>query len=167
MTREEFSEQIVLLQGPVRRFLLALCCGDCALADDLAQETFLKAYVSLDSYSERHQFKAWLHRIAYNCFIDWTRRRKGDALSLESASGLPAPGTEERTDMTDTEMLDLALKALSVKERSLISLFYVAGYSQKEIASMTGTTVPAVKMQLSRARERLKQQLCLIQNSSK
>ena len=60
MTREQFTEMVRREQEPLRRFLLALCCGDREEADDIAQETLVKAYLSLSDYEERGKGRAWL-----------------------------------------------------------------------------------------------------------
>ena len=71
MTRERFITEARACQGQLRRFLTSLC-GDAALADDIAQEALVRAYVMADRFTGN--FKAWLFRIAYNCFIDNLRR---------------------------------------------------------------------------------------------
>ena len=66
MNREQFARQAEVSQRALRRFLVALCCGDAALADDIAQEAFIKAYMSLDSLADDSRFDAWLRRILTN-----------------------------------------------------------------------------------------------------
>ena len=74
--RRAFDSLVRKYQGAVRRFLLNLTAGDKALSDDLAQETFIKAYTSLETYKKRSNFSTWLYRIAYNVFYDYIRSRK-------------------------------------------------------------------------------------------
>ena len=81
MTRERFISEVRACQGRLRRFLTSLC-GDSALADDLAQEALVRAYVSSDRFIGN--FKAWVFRIAYNCFIDNLRRVPAPAASMDS-----------------------------------------------------------------------------------
>ena len=69
MTREQFIEIINIEQERLRRFLLALCCGNRDEADDIAQNALLKAYLSISKY----EGTTWLYRIAYNLFIDTNR----------------------------------------------------------------------------------------------
>ena len=73
MTRQDFILLIEGSQRPFRRFLTALCCGDSQLADDLAQEAYMKAWLAIDSLSDRGAFNAWLRRIGYNTFLSHRR----------------------------------------------------------------------------------------------
>lgn len=59
MTREQFITKAEATQKALRRFLAALCCGDCALADDIAQEAFIKAWLSSESLKDPDKFKTW------------------------------------------------------------------------------------------------------------
>ena len=88
MTRERFIELVGEVQEPLCRFLLALCLGDRQEAEDIAQDTLVKAYVASASYTERHKFSSWLFKIAYNTFLD--RKRRGNVFegSLESREAL-------------------------------------------------------------------------------
>lgn len=150
MTREQFIEIINIEQERLRRFLLALCCGNRDEADDIAQNALLKAYLSISKY----EGTTWLYRIAYNLFIDTNRCRR----TLQSLEML-----EKHVDATfdaDRDFryqpLYMALEKLPPKERTAILLFYLKGYSIKEIADIVDATEDAVKKQLSRGRVKLK-----------
>ncbi|MBQ2562594.1 MAG: RNA polymerase sigma factor [Muribaculaceae bacterium] len=150
MTREQFIEIINIEQERLRRFLLALCCGNRDEADDIAQNALLKAYLSISKY----EGTTWLYRIAYNLFIDTNRCRR----TLQSLETL-----EKHVDATfdaDRDFryqpLYMALENLPPKERTAILLFYLKGYSIKEIADIVDATEDAVKKQLSRGRVKLK-----------
>lgn len=156
MTREEFIHHVTESHGALRRFLAALCCGDTMKADDLAQETLVKAYMALDSIASPRAFKAWLYKIAYNTFINSTRSWHPE-VTIENALHVQA---HEETDAAFShEALHRALNTLSERERAAIVLHYLEGYDIKEIASMTGSSVDAVKQQLSRGRDHLRYQL--------
>ena len=71
-----FDQLVQKYQSPVRRFFLHLTCGDSELSDDLAQDTFIKAYTNLASFRNLSSFSTWLYRIAYNIFYDYIRSRK-------------------------------------------------------------------------------------------
>lgn len=150
MTREQFIEVIKKEQEPLRRFLLALCCGNRDEADDIAQEALVKAYLSLSKY----EGTTWLYRIAYHQFIDTTRCRR---------IMQPMDVLEKQEDASFAADLDfrfqslyIALEELPPKERTAILLFYLNGYSIREITDIVEATEDAVKKQLSRGREKLK-----------
>lgn len=73
MTREQFISHVEATRKAFRRFLAALCCGNTALADDIAQESYIKAYLSCDSFDNPEKFRAWLFKIGYNTFINHRR----------------------------------------------------------------------------------------------
>ena len=80
-----FDTLVKKYQSPVRRFFLHQTLGDGELSDDLAQETFLKAYTNLSSFKNLSSFSTWLYRIAYNVFYDYIRGKK-ETSGLEEAS---------------------------------------------------------------------------------
>ena len=69
MTRERFIQLIEQEQEGLMKYLLAMCHGNYADAEDLAQETALKAYLSYQGFVEHFKFSTWLYRIAYNSFM--------------------------------------------------------------------------------------------------
>ena len=74
MTRERFIDLVRVEQESLRRFLLALCGGDASLADDIAQDALVRAYVASGSFLGLSKFSTWLFRIAYNCYVDHHRK---------------------------------------------------------------------------------------------
>lgn len=76
MNRERFIALIRTEQKSLRRFLLALCCGNRDEADDIAQDALVKAYLAIDKHEEQGKDTAWLYRIAYNTFLDTSRSRR-------------------------------------------------------------------------------------------
>ena len=72
--RRAFDELVRRYQSPVRRFFLSQTMGDEQLSDDLAQDTFIKAYTNITSFRGLASFKTWLMRIAYNVWYDHTRK---------------------------------------------------------------------------------------------
>ena len=151
MTREQFVEQVGREQAHLRRFLTALCCGNGAEADDIAQEALIKAY----QYDERGQFSAWLMKIAYRVFIDSRRKQKHQQeLPLEKAITLQ--GNSKSDEAFRYQELHTALATLSETMRTSILLYYMQGYQIKEIAEITENSEDAIKKQLSRGREQLK-----------
>ncbi len=158
MTREVFIAQVEREQEALRGFLLALCCGKKDDADDLAQDAIVKAYLSLTGYQNKGKFRSWLFKIAYNTFLNHKAgcRTMG---SIDEARTLI--GGNEADSSFEHQDLYLALRTLPPRERSAITLFYLNGYSIKEIAAITDTTEGAVRQQLSRGRDKLKAKLQL------
>ena len=74
--KRAFDELVHRYQSPVRRFFLNQSMGDEQLSDDLAQDTFIKAYTNITSFRGMASFKTWLMRIAYNVFYDYTRSHR-------------------------------------------------------------------------------------------
>ena len=140
----------------MRGFLLALCCGRKDDADDLAQDALVKAYLSCAGYQDKGKFRSWLFKIAYNTFLN-------HKVSLRCTESIDEARTLVSSTTADSEFehqdLYLALRTLPPKERSAITLFYLNGYNIKEIAMITETSEDAVKKQLSRGREKLREQL--------
>ncbi len=134
--------------------MLALCCGNKSDADDLAQDVLVKAYISSTGYQEKGRFRSWLFKIAHNTFLNHKAScRTMD--SIDEARALLSSDTAESS--FQHQDLYLALSTLPPKERSAITMFYLNGYSIKEISKMTDTSEDAVKKQLSRGRDKLKQ----------
>ena len=156
MTREAFISYVEREQEALRGFLLALCCGRKDDADDLAQDALVKAYLSCAGYQDKGKFRSWLFKIAYSTFLNHKASQKATvSLDTVPVEALPQRGSGEGA-FSD---LYLALGTLPPKERSAITLFYFNGYSIKEIAAITETSEDAVKKQLSRGRESLREAL--------
>lgn len=158
MTREVFIAHVERELEALRGFLLALCCGNKGDADDLAQDALVKAYLSLAGYQNKGKFRSWLFKIAYNTFLN----HKAGCRTMDSIDEARTfIGGNEADASFEHQDLYMALRALPPKERSAITLFYLNGYSIKEIAAITDTTEGAVKQQLSRGRDKLKARLQL------
>lgn len=158
MTRETFIAHVEREQEALRGFLLALSCGNKGDADDLAQEALVKAYLSSAGYQDQGRFRSWLYKIAYNTFLNH-RARLRSTESIDEARTLISNAAADSS--FEHQDLYLALRTLPPKERSAITLFYLNGYSIKEIAAITDTSEDAVKKQLSRGRDKLKERLKL------
>lgn len=155
MNREEFIKLVSREQESLRRFLLALCCGNREEANDIAQETLVKAYLSVSHYQDEGKFNAWLYKIAHNIFLDRKKVQRDwdtldEAISTPDSSSLAADRSFAYQD------LYAAIASLPAKERTSILLYYLKGYSIKEISVIIDVSVDAVKKQLSRGREQLK-----------
>ena len=148
--------------------------GDFEDARDVAQDAFVKAYVSLPKLRDGAAFSHWLYRIAEGTAVDVLRRRRSD-VSLESPDALSADlGTAgfslppHSPHMPHSPVGDDALVARQVREalaqlpepdRLAVVLHYVNGYSHAEVAQFLGTTAGAVKTRVSRAKAKLREEM--------
>lgn len=153
MTREQFISHVEATQKAFRRFLVALCCGDTALADDVAQESYVKAYLSCDSFSNLEKFNAWIFKIGYYTFLN---HKRGERLTVGIEDAKDVSAHESADSSFKYQNLYNALYMIPAKERTSVLLFYMQGYSIKEIAEIQETSQDAVKQQLSRGRTHLR-----------
>ena len=148
-----FDQLVKEYQSPIRRFFLNLTCGDSELSDDLAQDTFIKAYTNLSSFKNLSSFSTWLYRIAYNVFYDYLRTRK-ETDSLETRR-VDAQYSTQQNDIGRQMDIYRALNMLKETERTCITLFYMEDQSIEKIADITGSPTGTVKSHLSRAKEKM------------
>ena len=153
MTREQFIAEISILQEPLRRFLLGMCHGDAFMADDIAQETLLKAYLHYGSFQGRSSFSTWLLRIGYNCFCNHIGKK---ILATESITEKENLISSEDEYGKDNSALYAAIDGLPASEKAAVLLFYMEDYSTKEIAEILGMPSVTVRSHLHRARRHLK-----------
>jgi RNA polymerase sigma factor (sigma-70 family) len=157
LDRERFIAAVTQEQEPLRRFLLGLCRGNAAEADDLAQEAMLKAYLAGTSFRGQSKFSTWLFRIAYNCFCDRMKkilRRETVSLETPDARNVRAGGASD--DGFRHQELYAALDLLQPPEKSAVLLFYMEDRPIKEISDILSCPEGTVKSHLSRARAKLK-----------
>ncbi len=159
MTQERFIAEVRQQQEPLRRFLLALCAGNGALADDIAQDALVRAYVASGSFLGLSKFSTWLFRIAYNCYIDNCRKSRPEDAPLQEAVALQSGDSSDRSFRY--QQLYLALEKLPDKEKAAIALFYFEDRSIKEISAILDMPQGTVKYQLSMGRQHLKQHIQL------
>ena len=156
MTREQFIIQVKNHEKSFRRFLMALSCGDSALADDIAQESYIKAYLSVENLENPDKFRYWLYRIGHNTFLSHKRSEKL-MVGYEEVQGMQSDATPDRN--FKYQELHLALNRLPLKERIAILLYYMEGYSIKEISGIVDSSEESVRQQMSRGRKHLKEYL--------
>ena len=129
--------------------------GDAAQAEDLVQESFVRAWQRLADYRGEAAFATWLHRIAVNESLQHLRRRKcrpEHLMEIESTPLEPAYKSETALGMD----LERAIRRLPDKARAVLVLHDIEGYRHDEIAAMTGTRTGTSKAHLHRARTLLK-----------
>ncbi len=155
---EAFAELVRRHQARVRGMLLRLCGGDGALADDLAQDVFLRAFRALPRFERRAEFGTWLYRIAYNVFLNHTTRtRRFDPISERTRQREPAPRASHPDRGDVRRDLERAIAQLPVPYRAAVVLYYLRDVSYAEMAEILGLPLGTVKTHLHRARARLRE----------
>lgn len=151
-----FCELVRRRQGPLRNLLRRLS-RDPTLADDLAQQVFIKAWRALPKLRSVGAFSAWLRRLAVNTWLEHVRAAAPPGVELDP-DDLPGAATESRT--SDERMdLDRALAGLAQDERLCVVLAYSEGMSHSEISAATALPLGTVKSHIKRGSERLRAQL--------
>ncbi len=139
-------------------------------ADDVVQETFLRAYRQLSRYEARSSFSTWLHRIASNYALDLIRMRRRHQEKRERGSSEerdilqsmpePAPGPDRILYSRQVKhQVDAALDQLSAQERAAFVLRHFEGLSIDEIGQALGTGANATKHSIFRAVQKLRRTL--------
>lgn len=148
-----FDTLVQKYQSAIRRFFLNLTLGDSELSDDLAQETFIKAYTNITSFKNLSNFSTWLYRIAYNTFYDYIRNHK-ESTGLDAREVDAIHHTEQENIGQKMDVYE-SLKTLKETERTCVTLFYMEDISIDKIAGILGCPQGTVKSHLSRAKEKL------------
>ena len=164
--RHAFTELVKRHQSAVRACLRKLTTGNHALADDLAQETFVLAWRNLKSFRQEARFSTWLYRIATNCWLMHARKRQEELLGDRDAT-LADLETDTMSHLSETVgdharsaslKLDLerAMGMLSAPERAALVQCYHNDLSHEEAAYVLGCPVGTVKTHVFRAKQKLK-----------
>ncbi|MCB1043365.1 MAG: sigma-70 family RNA polymerase sigma factor [Acidobacteria bacterium] len=179
LTDEELIEQIK--QGQVEMFELIVARYNKKLVNyifrminnyeeamELCQDVFLKVYTSLEKYNPEYKFTTWVHRIASNATIDFLRKKRIDAFSLESSASDDAPTIGQQIAADDLsplrsletsqlgERIEDAINQLPYIYRQLIILRHLNELSYEEIATAVDLPLGTVKNRIFRGREMLK-----------
>lgn len=156
--RRAFGELVARHQSAVRGLLRRLTGGDVAQADDLAQETFLRAYRGLRGYRGGAKFSSWLYRIACNVFFS---RDRGSRDVPPELPALEAGSTEVALPdlLLERHDLEKALASLKPRERAALVLTYANELTHEEAAVVLDCPVGTLKTHVARAKEKLRRQL--------
>jgi len=149
-SHDAFAKLVEAHQAPVRRFLLRMTQGDAMRTDDLAQETFIRAWQHIGDFHALSAFETWLIRIAYRCFIDDQRK-----MHQQSDSELHSLHLSSHSNSELSYDIDKAMATLSEVERTCITLQCIEGYSIRDIAKITEMNENTIKSHLSRGKHAL------------
>ena len=159
--RNAFGELVGRYYPGVVRVVYRLC-GDTRLAEDMAQEAFLRGWINLSSFHPQSSLRNWLYRIAVNATLDVLRRRTEEPLEEEAAQMYPDTAASPETALIEKErvaLLQQAMRSLPEAARSVLVLREYGGLSYQEIASVLDVPVGTVMSRLNYARNRLREML--------
>ncbi len=144
--------------------------GDFHYAEEITQDTFLRAYKKLSTLKDPSQFLRWLYVITDRLCLNWLRKHK-PAKQLQSLEDTPRKEVVEaayaryvleqrETEATEhcLEIIKRLLEKLPEKERTVITLYYLGEMTTREISKFLGVSVEAIRLRLSRARKRLQEE---------
>ena len=168
-SQDAFRELVMRFERPVYSLVLRMV-QDPGVAEDLAQEVFVKAFRRLDTYDPQWKFSSWLFKIAHNTTIDHLRRGVPETVPLETeadddrgslaavlADGRSRAPRRRRSGGISARSLERAISRLRPDYRVAVLMFYVHGASYQEICEATGLPLGTVKTNLHRARKELAQ----------
>lgn len=151
--KSAFDQLTCKYQSSIRRFFMNLTMGDAPLSDDLAQETFIKAYLNIKSFKGISGFSTWLYRIAYNVYYDSVRAKKYysdiDVAEIDKSYQISNEFTSEKIDVNN------ALKILRHEEKTAVLLFYMEDKTHVEIARIMNCPLGTVKTYILKGKEKL------------
>lgn len=156
--RHAFATLVRRYQSNVRNMLRQLTEGDHALADDLSQEVFIRAYKSLAKFRGDAGLMTWLHRIAYNVFIS-DRRSQRYTSRVEEIDAVEAKQSNTARNINLQHDLEKAMSVLTHGERMAIIYCCKNGYSHREAAEILQQPIGTVKTHILRGKEKLRDQL--------
>ncbi|MGB8213137.1 MAG: sigma-70 family RNA polymerase sigma factor [Anaerolineales bacterium] len=137
-------------------------CGNTGLAEDMAQEAFLRAWINLPTFHPQSSLRNWLYRIAVNAALDVLRRKPEETLEDEAVQMIADPAAGPETTLIEKErvaLLQQAMQSLPEAARSVLVLREYGGLSYQEIASVLDVPIGTVMSRLNYARNRLRELL--------
>ena len=157
-SHEAFRELVERYRAPIVRFAYRLTHNPDE-ANDVAQDTFLRAYRGLGSFEPKRPFARWLFAIARNAAHDALRRSRR-SLDIERPEASEQPGPEELALRHDDGLrLREALDALPQRYRAVLELYYLRGLLYREVSGELGIPIGTVKTYLRRAKRRMRHEL--------
>lgn len=149
---EAAFEALVRWGGPTALGAARRVTGDPMLAEDAAQEAFLRAFRALRDYRHESSFRAWIRRIAIHSAIDLVRRRRPESRLPETVA---SPHLEEKRH-EDADLLREALRSLPPLDREILLAREIEGAPDREVARRFDMTVTGVRVRAHRARKKLR-----------
>lgn len=164
--QQAFAQLMREHQSRIRNSLRQLTNYDDALADDLAQETFIQAYKNLHQFDSKAKFSSWLYKIAYNQFLQHCRRNQSQKNSAElddiddhQLADNQASAEDQQGSNELQQQLAAVLATIEPVRRTVLHLLLHRQYTQGEIAAITDLPLGTVKTHINRGRAELQQKL--------
>ncbi|MFK8019826.1 MAG: RNA polymerase sigma factor [Pseudomonadales bacterium] len=168
-----FSELVKRHQSALRYSIRQMCGGDEALADDLAQETFIKMYSSLASFKKQSKLSSWLYSIALNVVRQRFRKQASSpstvAIDNTELEAKPADEKPQGAELDQQQLhreLARAMAKLSLDQRTALHLFMHKQFTHQEIADIMQLPLGSIKTHINRGRVILQQELASWKESS-
>ena len=155
-----FRQALLAAMPNLRAFAMSLC-GKQHVADDLVQETLLKAWTHRDKFQPDTNLKAWLFTILRNTYFSEFRKRRREVQDVDGQAAALLSTPPEQNGHLDLADFSKAMLSLSEDQREALLLVGAEGFSYEEAAEITGCAVGTVKSRISRARTRLAELLAM------
>lgn len=149
-----FAQLVLRYQSQLRLWTRRLCDGDAHLADDLAQETFMKAYGALGAFRAEAKFSTWLYRIAFNIAANRWRSKKMELCALEDDEDIESELCELK-QFDARRDVEAAMQQLSAVQQLAIRLCFEDGFSHDEAATIMGVPLGTLKTHVNRGKQKL------------
>ncbi len=124
---------------------------DPGVAEEIAQDSFLKAYQNLATFKGESSFSTWVYQIAYRKALDFLRKKKPVQMEVEHI-----PEMDESQPLSNYDWVEPLLKQMTEKDRALLHLFYFEDMSLKEMSEILKMSISALKVALMRSRKKFK-----------
>ncbi|MEN3930233.1 sigma-70 family RNA polymerase sigma factor [Microvirga sp. W0021] len=154
VTGPELAEDILLILPKLRAFATSLC-GNAAQADDLVQETLVRAWSHIDHFEKGTNLSAWLFTILRNLFHSEYRKRRREVADPDGVYAEQLESPAEQLPHLELKDLQDALGMLSPEQREALILVGAEGFSYEDAASICGVSTGTIKSRVSRARARM------------
>ena len=167
---QAYGELVERFQGRLFNSMVQVV-GSHDEAEDVVQESFVQAYIKLDTFQGNSKFFTWLYRIAFNNALSRQRRKRND-LSIEQSREITGSDPQDNIDPPEepllrqerVAMVHEALSMLTEEHRSILVLREMESMSYEDIAEILSINIGTVRSRLSRARNQLKLHLTELQN---
>ena len=148
------QQQMLALEPNLRAFAMSLC-GRADRADDLVQETMLRAITKIDSFQTGTNLGAWLTTILRNCFLSELRKHRNEVEDADGAYAHALRAAPEQESMLEFKEFRAALREIPFDQREALLLVGAAGLSYEDAAAICQATTGTIKSRINRARSRL------------